>query len=183
MKRIFWGLAVAVSLLMLVPQRVEATIEPIGSLPEGVVGEYYSQPAAYNWLNETVVIELNAPLPAGLTLSDKVVLSGTPTEPFDGIVNFTAYEANGIGQQITLPLIIRPAPVVSTGKITADAGKITAVGTDYVMVGKVKVRLIVRTTMIKVPRNLVLAVKQYAAYMGMKNTDGSVTAEYIVVSR
>lgn len=173
----------AIGLGILSPQKVRASVEPVNSLPEGTVGVPYSAPVANNWVGETLTIVLNAPLPSGLTISNVAILSGTPTKPFDDIVNFTAFDADGGGQQQTLPLIIRPEPVVSTGKITADAGKITAVGTDYVTVGRVKVRLTERTTIIKVPRNLVLAVKQYAAYIGMKNTDGSVTAEYIVVSK
>jgi hypothetical protein len=183
-KYILLAVVLMVGLLVLFPRRAEAAVEMVGSLPDGQVGVPYSAPVATYWLGDSLNIVMLEPLPLGMQINNKGILSGTPTEPFNGIVDFIAYDADGSGQQGTLLLVINPAPVVvSTGKYTADVGKITAVGTNYITVGKVMVRLTAKTIILKANKNSTMTVGQYAAYAGVKNTDGSVTATLVLVGK
>jgi hypothetical protein len=183
-KQILATVVLVVGLLVLFTRGVEAAVEIVGGLPNGQVGVPYSAPVATNWIGDSLRIVMWGPLPAGLQISNQGILSGTPTETFDGIVDFVAYDADQSGQQGTLPLIIVPAaPVVSTGKMTADVGKVTAMGSNYMTVNSKMVRLTTNTMIVKLNKKASLTVGQYVAYTGMKNTDGSVTAMLVLVGK
>lgn len=92
---------------------VTVTVQPIpaltftGSLPDGTVGQAYTQTlAASGGVGPyTYAVTAGAP-PAGLTLSAGGVLSGTPTAPGASSFTITATDSEGTPQTASLPLIL-----------------------------------------------------------------------------
>jgi len=159
---------------------------PVGSLPDGYVGVLYSlSPIVGNiTTGSTVTVTTQQPLPAGMSIDNQGMLGGVPLEIYGGAINVhVACEGQG-DQEYGIFLNIYPAPVVvSTGKYTANVGKITAVGTNYMIVDKVMIRLTAKTIILKAKKNSTMTVGQYAAYAGVINTDRSVTASLVLVGR
>lgn len=111
------------------PGAVVLAIET-ASLPDGVVGEAYSQTLTgsggnppYRWDIKT------GRLPDGLSLSDTGVISGTPTT--SGEISFEVRATDQSGQAITAPLSIDVNPPPQLTVLTPSALTVGAVGVPY----------------------------------------------------
>jgi hypothetical protein len=111
------------------PGTVVLAIET-NSLPDGVVGESYSQTLMgsggsppYHWDIAT------GKVPDGLSLSDAGVISGTPTKP--GEVSFQARVTDQSGQatSVSLSIDINPPPQLTV--LSPSALPVAAVGVPY----------------------------------------------------
>lgn len=119
------------------------TFAPV--LPKGVVNTAYSASinAAGGYGAFTYSVTAGS-LPTGLGLTAGNTISGTPTTAGTYSFTLTATDSLGTAQQFNGSITIDAAPVVvppSTGNYTIkdeSSGKISAVGSDYVMVGSKK---------------------------------------------
>ena len=103
------------------------TVQPMpaltltGSLPNGIVGQAYSQTLQASGGMAPYTYALTAgTLPAGLTLSTGGVISGTPTTPGASSFTVTATDSEGTPQTASLPLVllITYAPTANDNELT-----------------------------------------------------------------
>lgn len=101
------------------------------TLSNATVGVAYSQ-----WLTATGTARIKwalvsgSTLPAGLTLSEDGLISGTPTQ--DGVVSFTVEASNSADDaQMSLTLTVDPAPTVTAPSITTTVMPEGTIGTAY----------------------------------------------------
>ena len=98
------------------------------SLPNGTVGTAYSQTLAASGSTPITWSKTSGDLPAGLTLSDAGVISGTPTAT--GTATFTVKVENAVGNDTKeLSITVVPVPVAPT--ITTASLPGGTVGTAY----------------------------------------------------
>jgi hypothetical protein len=116
------------------------------SLPTGVVGSAYSANLSANGFGPFTYRASG--LPAGLSLTGNII-SGTPSTAGSATVTLIATDAAGVSSSATVTLTINPA--TSSGSYTIldeSQGKITALGSDYIMVGTKKLIWDTKTTLI-----------------------------------
>lgn len=105
------------------------------NLPNGTVGAAYSAPVAVGWGVSPYTVTLSG-LPAGLSFNAGN-LSGTPSVAGSYAIAITAVDAVGATASASLTLTINPAAANYTAP-DEGKGKITAVGSGYLMVGSKK---------------------------------------------
>jgi hypothetical protein len=182
-KIIVAALVLTVGLFVTSRIKAQEVFSIVGSLPVGQVGVAYPPTLmAIGGVGPFNCTAQDPGLPAGLSIDSTSTLHGTPQVAFSNYLTFTCMSSDGGGETAGLLLVINPASqIVSTGKKTADIGKITAMGTNTLTVGKVLVRLTPNTVVIKLGKVKTITVGLYAAYAGVINTDGSVTAAGVII--
>ncbi|EEN86133.1 putative Ig domain protein, partial [Rhodococcus erythropolis SK121] len=93
-----------------------------GTPPAGVLGQLYSHAFTTAGQPDPAVTVTAGVLPAGLTLTEAGVLSGTPTAA--GSFTFTVTASNGIGESAVLPvtLVVTDSAPPSTGSLGSLEG-------------------------------------------------------------
>ena len=91
------------------------------SLPNGTVGVAYSQTLAATGGTGSYTWSVSAGLPAGLTLSQAGLLSGTPTTA--GAYTFTVTVNGSVSKPFTLTVNVPAAPVLSITDVPATPGQ------------------------------------------------------------
>jgi hypothetical protein len=100
---------------------------PTGALTAGVIGTPYSVTLAANNNPTSWAVSLGT-LPAGLSLGNDGVISGTPTAT--GTANFSVTATNADGPSARVPFSILINPVFVTGITVSGAGGATTITTN-----------------------------------------------------
>jgi hypothetical protein len=163
--------------------------ELVNSLPDGQVGKYYD-PAPVIKLSEgsTATVTTQQPLPPGMQIDNKGMLSGIPLLEFHDSINLhIIYEADKSPIEFGLSLTINANPgqaqMVSTGKKVEGKGTITFINNDCLVVDN---KILIRFTdemKVKYKKAAGFEVWQEVKYMGVKNTDDSITASQIQIKK
>ena len=159
-----------------------AAVDFLSTLPNGLVGQPYSQALVPNGVAPIVCTDdFYSPMPDGLAIVDGGIIVGTPTTAGTYTMNIKCIDANTTdgGGTHSVTLVIDSA-VINTDKVVRGQGKITLVATDYIVVKGTTI-YITPETKIKLNKAKKLKVGQTVKYKGKLNSDGTITAKRIKV--
>lgn len=163
--------------------------ELVNSLPEGTVGVPYTpSPVIIPSVGSTVTVITQQPLPPGMQIDSRGILSGTPLLEYSNAINLhITYAVNESPIEFGLPLTIKANPnwteIVSTGKKVNERGIITFINDELLVVDNKTLVRFTEEMKVKYKKAPALELGQEIKYMGVKNNDDSVTATQIQVKK